>query len=753
MRRAAMVGLMMRHCVNLVVAVVTLADPDSLARPMGKWLLSVLAVWSLFRLLTRSRSNALLAGDYLFVIATCVAIPVVVPDPRFYSFNTAPQAIAGTAVISISVAVSPQVSLPMSVGVAIAYAWGAAAVVGWENLGAVAALYYFVLQWGSASLIRSMLLRVAGAVDRARADRDTAELNQRVSDAVRDYDREQLALLHDTAASTLLMVGNGTSLPQQRLSAQARRDLDLLYEGPWVAQPPRVELVAALRQCAAHLSTPVQFEGRKQVWLDGDTAKPLIAAAREAMNNVDRHARATWLRVTVSPESVTLEDNGIGFDPESPRSGRGVTESIIGRMRRVGGHAHITSAPGSGTVTLLVWASMPTHAWTQAVITDPDRFIERMRAWYGLALTAYAVANAIFAVTYVVMSKRNAMMEATLGTVAVVSTLAAVPGILRGRWQPARFAAVALLLVAIVQPAELPGDLVGGYTHWAQNSIGWCLLPLILGLPVRRGAAVLVMYWIIGAAVELSRNPSTGVWVNIGLGTASILGVQLFALVFNSLMRDAAAEAQEEARAHQRLISRDRVGQALRSEYQRRYAKLVDNVVPLLERLSESGSVDDNLRRLARAECRRLRTLFDQATTFDHPLMQRLRPLVDAAESRQVDVTVDVAGDLPDVAPNDIDAMVRPLASILQLAAMSARLVVTSIGDEISVSIVCDGAASLSAVDAELTPESDDQVDIVTFDDRVWCLVKHRPHSATAGASPPVSTYQTSQGRGPTVGS
>ena len=93
---------------------------------------------------------------------------------------------------------------------------------------------------------------------------------------------------------------------------------------------------------------------------------------------------------------------------------------------------------------------------------------------------------------------------------------------------------------------------------------------------------------------------------------------------------------------------------AVREDYRRRYAQLVDNVQPLLERSSSGSTVDSDLQRAARAESRRLRALFDQATTFDHPLLLHLRPAVDAAEDRQVDVGVDINGELPDLTTDEI---------------------------------------------------------------------------------------------------
>jgi integrase len=724
MRRAATVGLLMRNCINLWVSLVALADHGSKAQPVGKWLLVVLACWSLYRIATRSQRGSFIAADYVMVLTICAATPMLVEDKSFYLSNSAPQAIAGTAVISFSVVVSPYISLPMTVGVAVAYAWGGAAVVDWANVWSIAALYYFFLQWVTASLIRLTLLRVASAVDRARTDRQAAELNEQVTQAVREYEREQLALLHDTAASTLLMVGQGTSLPPQRLAAQARRDLELLDEGPWTTPPPKIELVAALRQCADHLATQVRFCGRQQLWVDGDTAKAVIAAGREAMNNVDRHAHASSLRITVFSDRVVLEDNGVGFDPAKPRSGHGVTDSIIGRMARAGGRADIRSAPGSGTVTELSWRRTASDSSTQDTIKDPDRLIERIRVRYGLALTVYAVANLAFMVPYAVTHTHHGTAQLILGAAAGLSTLVGIPGVRDHRWRPAWLAAAMLMAIAVAQPLLLPAEMIGGQAHWAQGAIGWCLLPLLLGLPTRRGAVLLVVYWLAASTVQVLCVPAAAVLVNIGVGTASILGVQLFALSFNGLMRDAAADVDAETEAHQRVIRRNRVAQALHEEYRRRYATLVDNVLPLLQALSAGGAVDAGLQRRARAEARRLRALFDQASTFDHPLMREVRQLVDAAEARHVDVAVDTAGHLPQLSTTEFSGLLGPLARILAATTVSARVVIQADQQEISASVVCIGTSNATAVSADGDATSD--LDVVESGDMVWYLIRHR---------------------------
>lgn len=721
MHRAATVGLLMRNTVNAFVVVIALAEPRSEALPPGRWLLLALGIWSVYRLATRSQRAAFTAVDCLLVLAVCASMPQLLQDPLFHSYNTAPQAIAGTAVVSFSVSLPARVSLPMALTTALAYALGSGAVAGWDHVTDVTALYYFVLQWVTAALIRAMLLRVAVEVDRVRVERHAAELNQQVTEAVREYEREQLALLHDTAASTLLMVGQGASLSPTRLAAQARRDLELLREGPWVAPPERVELVAALAQDAEHLATPVEFAGTPEVWLPGDLTKAVAAAAREAMNNVDRHAQATRLTVTVNPEVLTLQDNGIGFDPQQPRSGHGITDSILGRMERAGGSADITSAPGQGTLTRLSWSTEDVTA-AAGPAPDPDRLIDRIRLRYGLALTAYAVANLLTSAPYVLAHSTHPRLDTGLFIAAAAAALAAVPGIVRQWWGLFWPAMLTLVVVTITQSMLVGADELGGQAHWVQNAIGWCVLPAALALPTRAGASALVGFWLVAAAVQLGRSPDAEAVVNLGLGTASILAVQLFALVFNGLMREAGEDAQAETEAHQRLRRRERVAQALRAEYQRRYAKLVDNVMPLLRSLSDGAEVDERLQRQARVESGRLRALFDQAASFDNAVMQGLRPLIDAAEARHVDVAVEVAGDLPDLDGDDLSELLAPLARVLGMDMVSARLVVTADAGEVTVSVVCHGTVA-----AEELPEVNREVvDMVSDADSLWVLVRHR---------------------------
>ena len=96
------------------------------------------------------------------------------------------------------------------------------------------------------------------------------------------------------------------------------------------------------------------------VLLPGHAVRELGAAVGAALDNVRGHAgeqAQAWILVEDEPDEVvvSIRDDGPGFDAaarlgEAEREGRlGVSQSIRGRLRDLGGSADIFSAPGQGT--------------------------------------------------------------------------------------------------------------------------------------------------------------------------------------------------------------------------------------------------------------------------------------------------------------------------------------------------------------------------------------------------------------------
>jgi len=195
--------------------------------------------------------------------------------------------------------------------------------------------------------------------------------------------REIATVLHDRVAQTLAL--SKTKLAAIAQSARATRLSDSLGEvlalidqaientrslAKEISPPILYELglEEALRwlaqQLAQHYGIKTEFEddGRPKPISD-DIRVVLFQAVRELLVNVARHARAQTARVSVARHrdmiTVTVEDDGIGFEPDEsgPRrdkqGGLGLF-NIRERLRYLGGRLEIESRPGRGSTFTLV---------------------------------------------------------------------------------------------------------------------------------------------------------------------------------------------------------------------------------------------------------------------------------------------------------------------------------------------------------------------------------------------------------------
>ena len=96
--------------------------------------------------------------------------------------------------------------------------------------------------------------------------------------------------------------------------------------------------------------------------LTEDVRAILFRNVRELLANVVRHAQATAIQVSLARQGseikITIQDDGLGFDPRSvlhqihPRGGFGLF-SIQERMADLGGSFEISSTPGKGCTAVL----------------------------------------------------------------------------------------------------------------------------------------------------------------------------------------------------------------------------------------------------------------------------------------------------------------------------------------------------------------------------------------------------------------
>ena len=175
---------------------------------------------------------------------------------------------------------------------------------------------------------------------------------------IRSEERAEIAAhLHDSVLHTLALIQR--SEDPADVAALARRQERELRA--WLDHRPTTSEQQDLRGAVDALASRV--EEQHHVTVDtvvvGDTpvtehVAALLLACQEAATNAARHSGASRVSIYIEADgdgvTAYVRDEGAGFDINAvPADRRGIAESVIGRMRRHGGSATITSRPGHGT--------------------------------------------------------------------------------------------------------------------------------------------------------------------------------------------------------------------------------------------------------------------------------------------------------------------------------------------------------------------------------------------------------------------
>ncbi|WP_030262915.1 MacS family sensor histidine kinase [Streptomyces sp. NRRL B-24484] len=259
--------------------------------------------------------------------------------------------------------------------------WAAGSVLGFAGKGGWKPAAFAATVVGLANILghggitpdnihNIVLLMVAGCaigyvIELARASEAVLTRALQVEAATRE--RERLSRdIHDGVLQVLALVQRreGDIGDLGRLAGEQERALRaLMTGGPLPAQasgePPPAE--QDLRQLIApHTGERVTLSAPgTPVLLPAHAAGELAAAVGAALDNVRRHAgedARAWILVEDEPDAVTVSvrDDGAGFAAgrlgEAEEAGRlGVSQSIRGRLRDLGGTAELYSVPGEGT--------------------------------------------------------------------------------------------------------------------------------------------------------------------------------------------------------------------------------------------------------------------------------------------------------------------------------------------------------------------------------------------------------------------
>src|SRR6266849_791671 len=217
-------------------------------------------------------------------------------------------------------------------------------------------------------LLGTIGLQVGVAIERARLAEESAV-------RARGEERTRLAReIHDTLAQGLTAialqietaiesVGREPKRVRERLEKalaiarenldEARRSVANLRAGALAGKPLAQALASLVREFTSESGIRVTFEPRGNCVLALPVEAELYRIAEQALTNVRQHARAKSVAVSLACNlrgaTLTIEDDGIGFDVRHIPAERHGIEGMRERARIAGGSLRIRSGRGIGT--------------------------------------------------------------------------------------------------------------------------------------------------------------------------------------------------------------------------------------------------------------------------------------------------------------------------------------------------------------------------------------------------------------------
>ena len=204
-------------------------------------------------------------------------------------------------------------------------------------------------------LLSTVGFQLGVAIERARLAEESAT-------HARADERTRLAReIHDTIAQSLtaiaLRIEAGESDEALRVTRatleEARRSVMNLRAEPLAGKPLAQALALLVREFTSRSGIRVSLETSAECALPVAAEAELHRIAQQALANVEQHARArnvtVSLRCTKGAATLTIEDDGIGFDPRRVREDRHGVRGMRERARLAGGTLRIASRDGGGT--------------------------------------------------------------------------------------------------------------------------------------------------------------------------------------------------------------------------------------------------------------------------------------------------------------------------------------------------------------------------------------------------------------------
>jgi signal transduction histidine kinase len=233
----------------------------------------------------------------------------------------------------------------------------------------------FVIGWAISTLLGVWVGAAVPQAARRIASIGRAHRAERHASEMEAQRRQSARLLHDTVLATLtLLAHSGVGVAPEALQQQAADDARLLRQlrlgaspaprssGNYKLEPVEETVLGttleSVKQRFGRMGLEVSWHGTGQVLLPSDVLDAFLLALAECLENVRRHSGVTEAHVTIVDDEqmvrAMITDAGVGFTLDDVDSARlGFKESVVGRLKEVGGHARLFSSPGSGTTVVL----------------------------------------------------------------------------------------------------------------------------------------------------------------------------------------------------------------------------------------------------------------------------------------------------------------------------------------------------------------------------------------------------------------
>jgi nitrate/nitrite-specific signal transduction histidine kinase len=218
--------------------------------------------------------------------------------------------------------------------------------------------------WWYRSFVAVLIIVVLVLVHNYRVARllEIERLRVRISTDLHDEigsNLSAIALQSDLVRSGV-SVGDKGNDRLKEISRSARQMANDLRDIVWTINPgldglndivDRMKIIASTMLGGISYTFQGQ-NGTSTDRLEMEFRRNIVLMYKEVLHNIVKHARATQVRIQINEDlgsfSITIEDNGVGFDTTIPSSGYGLG-NLKSRASSIGATLEIVSAPEKGT--------------------------------------------------------------------------------------------------------------------------------------------------------------------------------------------------------------------------------------------------------------------------------------------------------------------------------------------------------------------------------------------------------------------